>query len=291
MPRSMTGYGVATGSVGGGRLLVEIRTVNHRYFAASLKLPAPLLPFEAALRNRLHQRIDRGQVAATARWLEEPERPGAARVNVQRGRELLEALQQLKAALDIPGEVDLSLLARLPDVLTAPNSEDLAVDGEAFFELVERALDDVIVMRDREGASLAADVRVQLHELSGGVREVELRAPERIRAERERLRRAVSELLDGRPVDEDRIGHEIALLADKLDISEEVVRLRSHVDACSEALLDGGPVGRRLTFLGQELLREVNTIGSKANDATIAQAVIGMKCAVERFREQVENIE
>jgi uncharacterized protein (TIGR00255 family) len=130
-----------------------------------------------------------------------------------------------------------------------------------------------------------------LGELLRQLEAVELRAPERLVKERDRLQRSVAELLDGRAIDEQRLNQEIAILADRLDVSEETVRLRTHIDACGAALERGGPVGRHLSFLGQEMLREINTIGSKANDAPIAHSVITMKGVVEKIREQVENLE
>ncbi len=146
-------------------------------------------------------------------------------------------------------------------------------------------------MRRAEGAALAAELERCLDAMETTIATVERRAPERLVRERERLRNAVAELLDGRTIDDDRLALELALLADKLDIAEEVVRLRTHITACRAALGEEGPIGRRLTFLGQEMLREANTIGSKANDAGITARVIEMKGELEKFREQVENVE
>jgi len=146
-------------------------------------------------------------------------------------------------------------------------------------------------MRAREGAALATELVGRLDALADGARAVERRAPERLDAELARLKKAVTELAAGVPVDEQRLAVEVALLADRVDITEELVRLRTHLGACREALAGDGAVGKQLGFLAQELLREVNTIGSKANDAVIAQAVIAMKGELEKFREQLENLE
>jgi uncharacterized protein (TIGR00255 family) len=287
----MTGYGLATGAANGGKIQVEIRTVNHRHFTANLKLASPLQSLEGDVRRAIHEQIHRGHVTITARWLEEPERPGAAKVNLDRAREVVEALGELKAELELPGEIDLSFVVRQPEVFTIVAEEAPTVDGVALLSVVSRALGGVTETRDREGACLGDELDNQLGELASLLATVEERAPERVIAERERLRAAVGELLEGRPVDDDRLSLEIALLADKLDVSEETVRLKTHIGACREVLNKDGPIGRELTFLGQELLRETNTIGSKANDAKIVQAVIDMKCVLEKFREQVENIE
>jgi len=156
---------------------------------------------------------------------------------------------------------------------------------------VERAAQEVLAMRAREGRALAAELAQRLEALESGARVVEERAPARLVAEHERLKKAVSELAAGAQVDQQRLAVEIALMADRVDITEELVRLRTHLAACRETLAGEGAVGRRLGFLAQELLREVNTIGSKANDAAITQTVIAMKGELEKLREQLENLE
>ncbi len=291
MPKSMTGYGVSEGSVSGGRLHVEMRSVNHRHFAASLKLCPPLQPLEAELRNRLRERIARGHVTLSVRWIEHPETGSRTIVNLERAREVVDALTELKSALSLPGEIDLGFVARQPDVFSVPALDEIEVDGDAVFTVVDTAASQLVAMREREGAALARALTELLDDLAAELKRVELRAPERLAAERDRLRQAVSELLNGRQLDEDRLSQEIALIADKLDVTEEIVRLRSHLDSGRHALASSEPIGRKLTFLGQEMLREINTIGAKANDAEMTQAVITMKGTVEKFREQVENIE
>lgn len=291
MPKSMTGYGLATGAASGGRVQVEIRTVNHRHFTANLKMTAPLQELEGEVRRVLHEKLHRGHVNATARWLDEPERQGIPKVNVKRAREIVDALRELKSELDLPGEIDLSFVVKQPEVFTVAVDETPTVDDAAFLAVVDRALQGVLTTRDREGESLGEELNRQLGELARLLAAVEERAPMRIERERDRLRTAVGSLVENRRVDDDRLSLEIALLADKLDITEEIVRLHTHIEACRDVLAQSGPIGRELGFLGQEMLRETNTIGSKANDATISQAVIDMKCVLEKYREQVENIE
>jgi uncharacterized protein (TIGR00255 family) len=157
--------------------------------------------------------------------------------------------------------------------------------------ILDRAMADVVAMRRREGEALAADLAGRMTAMETHVSHVADRAPQRLEAERDRLRKAVADLLEGHTLDESRLSQEIALLADKLDITEELVRLRTHLDAFRETLREEGAIGKRLSFLGQEMLREVNTIGAKANDAEITHAVIGMKGELEKIREQVENLE
>lgn len=287
----MTGYGAADGAVRGGRLRVEIRTVNHRFYNPQLKLPAELAGVEADVRERLRQMLERGHVTVSARWIESPaaERPIA--VDVTHARRVLDALRRLKRDLKLKGDVDLAFVARQPDVLQLQPADDAPVTWDEVRPLVERAAGDVEAMRTREGQALAADLlrRLEALELAAGL--IEARAPERLTAELERLRRNVAELAAGVRVDEQRLALEVALLADRVDITEELVRFRTHLAACRAALRTDGAVGKQLGFLGQELLRETNTMGSKANDALITQAVIGMKGELEKFREQLENLE
>lgn len=291
MPRSMTGFGAAEGPLEGGRLAIEVKTVNHRHLNVQLRLPPALQPIEADLRNRLRERLERGHVALTARWTESPTPATTVKVDVARAREIMRAVRELKSALDVEGEVGLEFVARQPDVLSTVEPEAAPVPVADTVALLDRALDALDATRQREGAALTAELRRLLDGIASRLSAVQEAAPRRLASERDRLRRSVGDLLEGRRVDEDRIALEIALLADKLDITEEVVRLRTHLDACRALLAGDGPVGRQLNFLGQEMLREVNTIGSKANDATIAEAVVGMKGELEKLREQVENLE
>src|SRR6266849_6641525 len=239
----MTGYGSAEGQVLGGRLAIEIRSVNHRYFNPQLKLPSELAGIESQVRERLRQLIERGHVVVSARWLEPPATEAALSLDLVRARQVVAAAQELKKRLKI------------------------------------------------KGAVVAAELGGRLDALAEGAAAIERRAPERLSAEFARLKRAVAELAAGVAVDEQRLAVEVALLADRVDITEELVRLRTHLAACRDALGQDGAVGKQLGFLAQELLREVNTIGSKANDAVITQTVIAMRGELEKFREQLENLE
>ncbi|HET7599241.1 MAG TPA: YicC/YloC family endoribonuclease [Gemmatimonadales bacterium] len=291
MPLSMTGFGAAEGPVAGGRLRIEVRTVNHRYFNFAPKLPSELVPLEGELRERLRRDLERGHVTLQGRWLESPEptRSGL-RLDLDAARAAAARLRELQTALGLGGEVTLDLVARQPDVFVG-NDERAEVPWVEVEPVVAQAAAECRAMRRREGDALAAELRHRLDILEQEARAVAARAPERLVRERERLRAAVSELLDGRPVDEARLAQELAFLADRLDITEELVRFSAHVAAARQALAADRPVGKQLGFLAQELGREVNTMGSKANDPEIAQRVIAMKGELERFREQLENVE
>jgi uncharacterized protein (TIGR00255 family) len=287
----MTGFGSAEGKVLDGRLRIEIRTVNHRYYNPQMRLPFELAGAESQIREHLRQRLDRGHVSVSARWIEPPQTEGGVAVDLARARQVVAALKELKKKLRLKGEPELAFVARHPDVLTLQGDGQAAVAWTELEPIVERAARDVLTMREREGQALAVDLLGRLEALDSYSRVVEARAPSRLVAEHDRLKRAVVELTAGVPVDPQRLAVEIALLADRVDISEELVRLRTHLGACRGALASDGRVGKQLGFLAQELLREVNTIGSKANDAAITQAVIAMKGELERFREQLENLE
>src|SRR5438067_7856872 len=287
----MTGFGSAEGNVLGGRLSIEIRSVNHRYYNPQLKLPFELGGVEGPLRERLRQLLERGHVTVTARWIEAPQREATVAVDLARARQLVAAAKELKKRLKLKGDVDLAFVARQPEVLT-PHQDGVAAPQWSDVEpIAERAVRELLGMRAREGAALATELGRRLAALEAGAGAVEQRAPERLTAELARLKKAVAELAAGVPVDEQRLAVEGALMADRVDITEELVRLRTHLAACREALVADGAVGKQLGFLAQELLREVNTIGSKANDAGITQAVIAMKGELEKFREQLDTLE
>jgi uncharacterized protein (TIGR00255 family) len=291
MPFSMTGFGAAEGPVAGGHLRVEIRTVNHRFFNPAFKLPSDLAALELELRERLRREFERGHVAVSMRWVNGGPSSGALQLNVERAREAMARLRELQTAVGISGEISLDLLARQMDVLTVSNGEPATISWEEVEPIVGHAATACRAMRRREGDALATELRQRLSELARLTREIDGRAPERLVQERDRLRASVAEILDGRVVDELRLHQELAFLAEKLDITEELVRLKAHFGAVEQALGGAGGVGKQLGFLVQEMGREINTIGSKAGDAAIAQAVIAMKGELEKFREQVENLE
>lgn len=288
----MTGFGAADGAVGGGRLRIDIRTVNHRYFNPQLKLPGELAGTEGELRERLRQLLDRGHVSVTARWIETPAGGDGVTVDLERARAVVRAMRELKKKLRLRGEPDIGLVARHPEVLrSGGNGVAPDIAWADVQPIVEAAARDVLAMREREGQALARDLLARLDALEAGASRIEARAPQRLTAELARLKEAVAQLAAGVRVDEQRLALEVALMADRVDITEELVRFRTHVAACREALRGKAAVGKQLGFLAQELLREVNTMGSKANDAEITQTVIGMKGELERFREQLENLE
>jgi uncharacterized protein (TIGR00255 family) len=291
MIRSMTGFGAATGDVGGLRVAVEIRTVNHRHHSPSLKLPSALVRFEPEVREHLRNRIARGHVTVNARI--ERTAVDEAAVDDARFGAYVERLRDLQRRYALADVLDVGTVMRMPGVLSTDVPEDAGESAAPLVAIVARATDALVEMREREGTRLEAVLRERLAELSIRIERIAARAPERLAEERERLRTSVRELTEGVDVDEARLAQEIAILADKLDVAEEVDRFRAHVQAFEETLANasGDPVGRRLAFLMQEMLRETNTTGSKARDTVMLHEVVAVKEELERIAEQVENLE
>lgn len=288
----MTGYGAAEAAVVGGRLRIEIRTVNHRYFNLALRWPDDLAVLEAELRETVRKEFERGHVSVQGRWIERADRLAPLTLDLERARQAAGRLRELQAALGLPGEVTLELVARQSDVLgTAAAPADTAIAWAEVGPIVARAVAECRAMRRKEGGVLVGELEHRLAQLSECGTVVAGLAPERLIRERDRLRTSVTQLLDGRTLDEGRMVQELAFLADKLDITEELVRFRTHLAACGDALKGATPVGKQLGFLAQELGREINTMGAKANDAAITAQVVTMKGELEKFREQLENLE
>jgi uncharacterized protein (TIGR00255 family) len=290
MISSMTGFGAADGLVGDARATVEIRTVNHRFFSPTLKLPATFGRWEGEIRELLRQKIARGHVTLTARIDRDSTAPV---IDETRLAHYLTALKALQKKHKLAGELDLSTLLRLPDVIAAPSDEIEPRDGDALVRLVAKAADNLTAMRKAEGAQLSGFLLERVEVIESRLAKTEKRAPARLKEQHDRIKRTVSELVGGAGVDPQRLAQEIAILADKLDIAEELDRFRAHLSTFRDTTRakTSDPVGKRLGFILQEMVREANTIGSKANDASILEDVIAIKEELERIREQVENLE
>ena len=291
MIRSMTGFGQADGTVGTARISVEVRTVNHRFFSPSIKLPSAFARWETEVREAMRVRVSRGHVTLTVR----AERTQAAMAAIDEARvaEVVATLRSLQERFGLDGGVDLATVLRMPDVIASPREEEETGTVVELVAIVERALEVLGRARAEEGTRLATVLSQRLDVVASSLDRIALRAPERIVAQRDRLRASVRDLTEGLVVDENRLAQEIAILADRLDVSEETDRFRSHITAFRIALTESGgePVGKRLGFLLQEMLREANTTGSKGADATILHEVVAVKEELERIREQVENLE
>jgi uncharacterized protein (TIGR00255 family) len=293
--RSMTGWGESAQDTPAGRLRVEIKTVNHRHFNASLRTPHGFDRYEADIQGWLRSALARGHVNYTL----SVDRNGAGAgdlpdLDLVRAGRYRDLLRRLKDELGLAGDVEVGHVARFGEIFRAPDQEEEPeIDPQVIREVTEQAMRAVIVMRESEGRRLAEDLEGRLASISTQLDLVARRAPDRLLLERDRLRAAVRELSEQDGVDEERLAREIAYLAEKWDINEELVRFRAHVEHFRETMDAPAdePVGKRLGFLVQEMHREANTIGAKANDVVIARASVTIKEEIERLREQLENVE
>ncbi len=286
----MTGFGAADGLVGSLRVSIEVRSVNHRFFNPSIKLPGSLSKWEADVRDALRKAVSRGHVTVTGRV----ERTAQADAVIDEARFAFYArrLLELKDRYALEGPLDLATVLRLPAVVAAETEE---VEGSAkeLVAIVDEAAKALNVSRAAEGGRLQVFLTDRIAQVEAAVERLSDRAPQRMIEHRDRLQANIAELTGGVQIDEQRLAQEVAIIADRLDVGEELDRFMSHLVAFREALASGNPdgVGKRLGFLLQELLREANTTGSKANDAAMTREVVGIKEELERIREQVENLE
>jgi uncharacterized protein (TIGR00255 family) len=288
--KSMTGFGSAEASVGSHRVAVEIRSVNHRFFSPSIKTPNALARLEGDIREALRERVTRGHVTASVRIGSDAE--VGPRLDPDRIAAYVEQVKELNKQVHLTEPVTWDAILRLPQVVTTEEPA-AAPDAQGIMPVVRQALEEMDAMRAVEGAKLRDIIVDRLAAIEGAMKRVAERAPTRVIEQRDRLRKAVTSLMEGALPNEDRIAQEIAMLADRLDVTEEIARFATHISAF-RATLDAPPpdgVGKRLGFLLQELLREANTTGSKANDSAITAEVLSIKEDLERIREQVENLE
>jgi uncharacterized protein (TIGR00255 family) len=294
MIRSMTGFGAADGEVGGGHVSVEVRSVNHRFFNPSIKLPGVLSRWEGDVREALRRGVSRGHVTLLARFEREETDDDTTPIDEGRFGAYVRQLRDLQSRFGLSESLDVATVLRMPDVFAGATREELPAEaGAQLVAIVERAVAALLEMRGVEGARMAEYLEARLAIIEDALGRIAQRAPERVVEQRERLRNAVRELTEGVSPDETRLAQEIALLADRLDVAEELSRFRAHIAAFRAALAAAQPdgVGKRLGFLLQEMLREANTTGSKGNDAAIVSDVLLVKEELERMREQVENLE
>ena len=290
--KSMTGYGRARTAIDGREITVEVRAVNHRYLDVNVKCPRAYGFLEEALKKAAGTRISRGKVDIFVQLESVDVDDTRVRVNLPLAQSYLEALQQLSAATGLMNDVSLLALAKMPEVLSGERiEEDTEKLTSDVLHVFHQAVDEFEIMRAREGEKMAADVCARGECILSLVAAVEERAPQRVAQYREKLEKRMQEILSDTTVEPQRILTEAAIYADRTAVDEETVRLRSHLHQLTLMLAEETPVGRKLDFLVQEMNREANTIGSKANDADLARIVVDLKSEIEKIREQIQNIE
>jgi len=294
MIKSMTGYGRGEVEAGGLKWVVELKSVNHRFLEVSPSLPRHLWALEDRIRRLIKNRLNRGRVDVQLSWEGRAERAQTVSLDPAMTLEIKGLLTDLTRALPEPEPVRLTHLLHFADLIVARErqTQDLEETWEAIAKALAQALETLEVMRGNEGAALADELAGHLDQVVQELQRIKAQAELVPGLWQEKLKVRLEELLaETAPVDEGRLAQEVAFLAERRDIREELTRLESHVSQFQEALALAGPVGRKLEFLLQEMLREANTIGVKAGDLDIAQAVVAIKGLLERLREQVQNIE
>ena len=292
MIRSMTGFGRAVKQLNGLDITVEIKSVNHRYFEFSSRIPRVYQFLEDKLKSLCQQSIARGKVEVSVLIEDNSESSSAVEINHSFAKEYITALKQLAKEYKIKDDVKVSTVATHPEMFKIKRvALDDEVISESVLTVASEAVDSFVAMRETEGEKLADDINSRTETILGLVEMIEKRSPETVKAYRERLEARIRELLEDAMVDEQRLITETAIFADKVAVAEETVRLRSHLDQLGTLLKGDGSVGKKLDFIVQEMNRETNTIGSKAQDVEIAHIVVDIKSEIEKIREQVQNIE
>ena len=292
MIKSMTGYGSGKAELNSKTFTVEIKSVNSRYSDFSIKMPRIYTFLEEPIRKAASARINRGKVDIYLNVESGGEEDCVVKVNSALAKEYLDSLRALSGALEISSNATAETFLRIPDVFTvdkAPVDEELIAN--AVLSALSEALDNFDMMRIIEGESLKKDLLEHLSFIKEATGEVEKRSPEIVSEYRERIEERMREILGSATYDQSRLLTEVAIFADKVNVNEETVRLRSHVEQFTKMLEDGGSVGRKIDFLIQEMNREINTIGSKSQDLDVARIVIDVKAEIEKLREQIQNVE
>jgi uncharacterized protein (TIGR00255 family) len=296
MIRSMTGYGRGEVVVDGLRLAAEVRSVNHRFCELSARLPRTLGTFEHEARKIVQERSVRGKINLVVTWGEEGEDgrepTGTLTLDERTADRYMELLQALQRKYGLEGAVDVGTFATLPNLFVW---SEMRRDPEFYLgilrEVVTAATEDMIRMKETEGAALRKDLEVRVEGIRDRVARIRERAPLKVRETAERFHERIRVLLEGNELPEERLAQEIAVMSDRLDATEECVRLEAHCDHFKKLLNEEATPGRKLGFLLQEMNREINTIGSKSADVPIIEQVVDVKEELERIREQVQNIE
>jgi len=292
MIKSMTGYGRAETICQNKSIIVEAKSVNHRFLEIMLRTPSALFPLELEYKKKITERFKRGRIEVFIKLEGEGAESSKVNLNMDVARNYFEALNKLREEFSLESPVSLKTLACFRDIFTPPPETQLDAD---FLAQIEKTFLDALGilsrMRQEEGLVLFQDMQMRLRGISGILENIKLRAPQVVLEYQKRLSERVKELTDGLTIDEARLAQEIAIMADRTDITEEIVRLNSHIGQFEDLLQSEGTEGKKIDFLLQEMNREINTIGSKVGDVEITRHVIEVKSELSKLREQAQNIE
>jgi uncharacterized protein (TIGR00255 family) len=291
----MTGYGRAEAILGGRKYVVEIKSLNHRYLELSLRIPANLLPLELEIKKKINEQLIRGRIDVTIRreTYSGMEDTRLLEVNLPLVKNYYDLLIQLKDLFNLKEDITLDMMAGLKDVFIPLETleDEITVLWEGLAGVLSNAIAALIDMRQKEGEVLGQDLKARLYLINEHLDEIDARAPRIVLEYQKRLVERIRELMDGMVIDESRLSQEVAIMAEKSDITEEIVRFGSHIKQFLEMLKSPEAIGRKVDFLIQEMNREVNTIGSKSSDAEVSCHVIEIKSELAKLREQVQNLE
>jgi len=292
MIKSMTGFGRCEIQEAERKITVEMKAVNHRYLDVNIKMPKKLNFFEAAIRSELKNYIQRGKIDIFITYEDYTESNVCVKYNKELAAEYMEYLNQMAEDFSLDNDVRVSALSRYPEVLSM---EEQTIDEERLWQLLDRgikgAAEGFVETRIKEGENLKNDLLGKLDLMLTHVDFITERSPQIIAEYRQKLTDKVRELLEDTKIDESRLLTEVTIFADRVCVDEELVRLRSHIEATRETLIQGGSIGRKLDFIAQEMNREANTILSKSSDLEISNRGIELKTEIEKVREQIQNIE
>jgi len=292
MLKSMTGFGRAEGDTTLGKVVVESRSVNHRYGDINIKLPKRLSPFENRIKEIVRSQVSRGRIDVSLRLDSLGEEKVQLSVDLDLAEQYYRVLHDLKERLHLKDEITLDLLAGAKDLITAKEeSGDIEPYWQEVLPILKQSFKNMDDMKRLEGESLTKDLQQRLERIAKELQTIKQQFPSHLRTGLARLQDRLRSLLEGMEVDPSRFQQEVAFLAERTDITEEIVRAESHLSQLSTLLEGNEPVGRKMDFLLQEIHREVNTVSAKVNDAEISQRVVEVKSELEKIREQVQNIE
>ena len=292
MIKSMTGFGAGDAETADFKVHIEVKAVNQRFLETNYHMPYSMNMFENQLTKKIKEYASRGKLDINIRF--QDLRDKAVTVKVDKGLVAAygQALQEISSQLELSAPVTAAQIANYPDVLKLnEENADLEAAQPVLMQAMEQALESFVAMREAEGQNIQRDLLARIGTLENFVGELEKLAPEIVAAYRQRLENLLREYLAKEDIEESRIIQEVALFTDKVNYTEETVRLRSHFDQFRQIITAGEPVGRKLDFLIQEMNREINTVASKANSAGAAQFVVDVKSEIEKIREQIQNIE
>ncbi|MBP8984793.1 MAG: YicC family protein [Syntrophobacterales bacterium] len=293
MIKSMTGYGRAEAVQDGKKWVVEVKSLNHRFLEIFVRLPASLQPLEGEVKKKVGEKLSRGRIEVGVKADSDADQVGAMiDLNMPMIRHYHSLLSRMKEALGLRDEITIGMLTGFKDAFIYPEVEvNLEAAWAALEGVLDGALDALTAMREKEGEVICRDFDRRMDAIGRSLDVIASRVPQVVTEYHKKLSDRVKELLCSAEIDESRVSQEVAIMADRMDITEEIVRFKSHMDQFAEMLKSGEAVGRKLDFLLQEMNREVNTIGSKSNDAEISRQVVEIKSELSRLREQVQNIE